>query len=120
MSSLIYKICPKSLWDEAETVGAFAGAGIDLEDGYIHFSTGAQTAETARLHFKGQAGLVLVAVEAAVLGEALKWEASRGGDLFPHLYGTLPLTAVQSVTPLPLDAEGIPIVPALNGGGASS
>lgn len=109
--SLIYKICPRAVWDAAQPSGAFAGAGIDLADGYIHFSTAEQTAETARLHFAGQADLVLVAIDTEGLGDALKWEPSRGGDLFPHLYGPLPLSAVRDVTPLLLDADGIPQVP---------
>ncbi len=112
--TVIYKICPQSVWDEARPAGAFAGAGIDLVDGYIHFSTAEQAPETARLHFAGQSGLVLVAVDAALLGEALKWEPSRGGDLFPHLYGPLPLAAVTAVIPLPLGEDGVPQLPALD------
>ncbi|MGD1935879.1 MAG: DUF952 domain-containing protein [Candidatus Phaeomarinobacter sp.] len=114
MSSIIYKICPATLWDEAEARGEFTGAGIDLADGYIHFSTADQTPETAQLHFSGQQGLVIVAVETAPLGEALKWEASRGGQLFPHLYSSLPLAAVRWVKPLPLDKDGTPVVPDLD------
>jgi uncharacterized protein (DUF952 family) len=81
---LIYKICSVSLWREAERAGAFAGAPVDLQDGFIHLSTGAQVRETAARHFAGQADLLLVAVEAETLGDALRWEPSRGGALFPH------------------------------------
>lgn len=119
MSSVIYKICPKSLWDDAETAGQFAGSGIDLADGYIHFSTAEQAPETARLYFSSTPGLVIVAVDAAPLGEALKWEESRGGQLFPHLYGALPISAVLWVKPLPMDDDGAPQVPALDAGTGS-
>src|SRR5690348_17270042 len=83
---LIYKICPKGLWTQAEQDGVFAGAPVDLADGYIHFSTAAQARETAARHFAGQADLLLVAVPTQALGDALRWEPSRGGALFPHLY----------------------------------
>jgi len=103
---LIYKICPRSLWQQAERTGAFSGAPVDQADGYIHFSTAEQVAETAAKHFAGQADLLLVAVDAAALGPALKWEPSRGGALFPHLYGTLSLDAVRWVEELPLGHDG--------------
>ncbi|MFG1347019.1 DUF952 domain-containing protein [Xanthobacter autotrophicus DSM 431] len=106
VSRVVYKICPADLWAEAEAKGVFAGAQVDHQDGFIHFSTAAQAQETARRHFAGQAGLKLVAVEVAPLGAALKWEPSRGGDLFPHLYGPLPLSAVAWVKDLPLGADG--------------
>ncbi len=108
---MIYKICHQTEWDAAQAAGQFSGAGIDLTDGYIHFSTAAQAAETARLHFSGRAGLVLVAVDTSMLGDTLKWEASRGGDLFPHLYEALQLDAVVSVHPLPLGDDGSPQMP---------
>ena len=104
--TVIYKICPASLWAEAERAGVFTGAAIDLKDGYIHFSSGAQVAETAALYFKGQGGLVLVAVEGDRLGPALRWEPSRGGALFPHLYGALPISAVLWAKPIPLGGDG--------------
>lgn len=104
--TLIYKLLPASLWREAEAAGVFAGAGIDLADGYIHFSTRAQVEETAARYFNGVADLLLVAVEAEPLGDALKWEPSRGGDLFPHLYGTLPVARVAKVAALPMRADG--------------
>ncbi len=104
--ALVYKICSRALWEEAERAGAFAGAPVDRRDGYIHFSTAEQVRETAARHFAGEDDLVLVAVDAAALGTALRWEPSRGGDLFPHLYGALPLAAVQWVRPLPLGSGG--------------
>ena len=81
---------------------------MDLADGFIHFSTAAQAAETARKHFRGEAGLVVLALEAETLGPALKWEPSRGGALFPHLYGWLPTALVLEVWAAPLDADGVP------------
>jgi len=111
--TLIYKICSEALWREAERAGVFAGAAIDLEDGYIHFSTAAQAAETAARHFAGQGELVLVAVAAEALGDSLRWEPSRGGDLFPHLYGPLRLDAVRWVRPLPLGPDGRHVFPEL-------
>ena len=111
--ALIYKICPGPLWREAERAGVFNGAPIDLRDGYIHFSTAVQVRETAAKHFVGQAGLVLVAVEAAALGPALRYEPSRGGDLFPHLYGALPVDRVCWAKPLPLGLDGRHLFPEL-------
>jgi len=103
---LIYKICPEALWREAERAGAFAGAPVDARGGYIHFSTAAQARETAAKHFAGRRDLLLIAVEAEALGAALRYEPSRGGDLFPHLYAPLPLSAVRRVAPLPLGPDG--------------
>jgi len=102
----IYKISPAALWRESERAGVFTGAPIDLADGYIHFSTAEQVRQTAALHFKGQTDLVLAAVDTAALGSALRYEASRGGALFPHLYGMLPMTAVRWARPLPLGTGG--------------
>ena len=107
----VYKIVAADLWQAAEDSGVFTGAGIDLNDGFIHLSTGAQARRTAQLYFAGQDNLVLVAIDGASLGDALKYEPSRDGDLFPHLYGSLPLTAVLSVRPLPLGADGNHIFP---------
>ncbi|MFH6781205.1 MULTISPECIES: DUF952 domain-containing protein [Methylobacterium] len=109
--TVIYKICPVPLWREAEAAGRFDGAPVDLADGYIHFSTAAQAPETAAKHFSGQDNLLLVAVDAAALGGALRYEPSRGGALFPHLYGPLPLSAVKSAAPLPLGPGGNHIFP---------
>ncbi|MFD1745292.1 DUF952 domain-containing protein [Rhizobium helianthi] len=104
--ALVYKIVPKELWQEAQKAGIFHGAPVDHADGFIHFSTARQARETARRHFKGQADLLLVAVEAEKLGEALRYEVSRGGDLFPHLYAALPLTSVVWTRPLPIGPDG--------------
>ena len=111
--ALIYKICPHGLWQAAERQGVFRGAGIDLADGFIHFSTAMQVEETARRHFAGQSDLLLVAVEADSLGQQLRYEPSRGGALFPHLYDALPLTAVCWVKPLPLCSDGSHAFPEL-------
>lgn len=103
---MIYKICPRQLWHEAEALGRFTGAPVDVADGYIHFSTADQAVETAARHFQGATDLLLVTVDAGALGTALRYEPSRGGALFPHLYGELPLTAVRSVSDLPLGSDG--------------
>jgi uncharacterized protein (DUF952 family) len=115
-SNTIYKICDAASWRAAERAGEFAGAPVDLADGYIHFSAADQVAETAAKHFGGQRDLVLVAVDPDALGAALKWEPSRGGALFPHLYGKLPLTAVRWVKPLPLDPGDRQVFPMLGKG----
>jgi uncharacterized protein (DUF952 family) len=109
----IYKICENALWREAERAGLFRGAPVDARDGFIHFSTAAQVRETAARHFAGAADLMLIAVEAAALGGALRWEVSRGGDLFPHLYGPLPLAAVRWAKPLPLGGDRRHVFPEL-------
>jgi len=113
IGTTIYKISPRAAWQEAERTGVFSGAPIDIADGYIHFSTAGQVGETAARHFRGQADLVLAAVDAAFLGDDLRWEPSRGGDLFPHLYAPLRMAAVLSVADLPLGPDGIPVVPDL-------
>ena len=113
MPTTIYKICESALWREAEGAGLFHGAPVDAQDGFIHFSTAAQVRETAARHFAGATDLMLVAVDAAVLGAALKWEVSRGGDLFPHLYGPLPLAAVLWAKPLPLGHDRQHVFPEL-------
>ena len=103
----IYKLCSASLWREAERAGVFAGSAIDHADGYIHFSTAAQVAETASRYFRGEDDLMLVAVDGGRLGPALRYEASRGGALFPHLYASLTLSAVIWARPLPIGADGL-------------
>ena len=113
MPTTIYKICENALWREAERAGLFRGAPVDARDGFIHFSTAAQVRETAARHFAGAADLMLIAVEAAALGGALRWEVSRGGDLFPHLYGPLPLAAVLWAKPLPLGGDRRHVFPEL-------
>ena len=112
VTSLIYKIVPESLWREAVEQGVFSGSPIDQQDGFIHLSTAVQVRDTAAKHFVGVPDLLLVAV--STLGLDLRWEPSRGGDLFPHLYGPLPLTAVHWVKPLPLDADGAHVFPAFD------
>jgi uncharacterized protein (DUF952 family) len=94
---LLYKVCSAPEWREAVATGTYRGSGVDLRDGFIHFSTGAQLAETLRLHFAGQGDLVVVEVDPADLGDMLRWEASRGGELFPHLYGTLAVSLARRV-----------------------
>lgn len=115
MSQIIYKIAPEAMWREAEKNGTFTGAPIDIADGFIHFSTGSQVRETAARHFAGQTDLLLIAIDQAKLGDALKYEVSRGGALFPHLYTPLDLDAVVSVLPLPLGADGSHRFPKLEG-----
>lgn len=111
--SIIFKICPESLWKEAEKVGVFQGSPIDTLDGYLHFSTEKQVRETAARHFAGQGDLLLIAVASERLGDALRFEPSRGGDLFPHLYAPLTLSAVLWVKPLPLGQHGHHVFPDL-------
>jgi uncharacterized protein (DUF952 family) len=106
--SRIYKITPRADWMAAHEAGRYEGSPLDRQDGFIHFSTAAQAQETARRHFAGQADLVVLEVEADDLGGLLRWEPSRGGDLFPHLYGALAASLVRYVTEAPLDAEGTP------------
>jgi uncharacterized protein (DUF952 family) len=113
VAEVVYKICRTDEWRGAERAGAFRGAAVDVGDGYIHFSTGEQVAETASRHFAGQRDLVLVAVATAALGPALKWEPSRDGALFPHLYAALTLDAVLWVKPLPLGDDGRHLFPEL-------
>lgn len=112
MPEYIYKIATKSQWEDALKKGVFEGAPIDLNDGYIHFSTASQARETAAKHFHGQTHLKLVKVPTQILGDALKWEVSRGGDLFPHLYANLKTTDAISVLDLAVDATGGHIFPA--------
>ena len=110
----IYKICARALWRAAEAEGQFTGTADDGRDGFIHFSAAAQLAETAAKHFAKQADLMLVAVDGGALGSALKWEPSRGGALFPHLYGPLPLSAVRWTRPLPDEVDGRRALPELD------
>ncbi|HWD12726.1 DUF952 domain-containing protein [Pseudochrobactrum sp. sp1633] len=102
----IYKIATRAQWADAEKAGHFSGAPVDLQDGYIHFSTDDTVAETAAKHFARQHDLLLVAVDANQLGDELRYEISRGGKAFPHLYANLQLTAVRWVKDLPLDSDG--------------
>ena len=108
--TFIYKILSREAWETAARCGAYKGSPVDLADGFIHFSTAEQAQETARRHFLGQDGLVILAVQADALGDALKWEPSRGGALFPHLYGPLPAACVLEVRQAPLNPDGVPDV----------
>lgn len=105
--TLIYKIASKDEWAAALAAGQFDGAPIDLADGYIHFSTAEQARETADKHFAGRDDLLLIALDDSVLGEALKWEPSRGGQLFPHLYRPFLAREILWAKPLPLRADGL-------------
>ena len=107
MSAVAYKLVDRAERAAALAAGAYAGSAVDLADGYIHMSTAAQLAETARRHYAGKTDLVLVEVALAPLGEALKWEASRGGDLFPHLFAPLPASVDAPQRGLSVDADGV-------------
>lgn len=109
----IYRLLAESAWQSALAAGVFDGTAHDVRDGFIHFSTAEQVAETAARHYAGQQGLLLLGVSVALLGEALRWEPSRGGALFPHLYASLPTSAVNLVLPLPLGADGVHVLPPL-------
>ncbi len=108
--TVIYKICTTAEWADAARTGSFAGSAVDRQDGFIHFSTAGQVAETAQRHFAGQTDLVLVTIDTEKLNLPLKWEESRGGALFPHLYAVLPVSAAIDVRPLPWD-DGVHIFP---------
>lgn len=110
-ADVVYKIVPRELWRRAETAGIFHGSPVDTRDGFIHLSTAAQARDTAARHFGGETDLLLVTV--ATDGLDVRWEPSRGGDLFPHLYGELPMSAVLRVTPLPLGPAGLHVFPDL-------
>lgn len=101
--SLIYKIMSAAEWHAAERSGLFEGSAVDRRDGFIHFSTATQIRETAARHFASHDNLRLIAVDTATL--EIRWEPSRGGALFPHLYGSLPTSAVREVHALPLEAD---------------
>jgi uncharacterized protein (DUF952 family) len=107
----IYHVCRAEEWSAAQASGAYGGSSQDRADGFIHFSGPGQVVESVSKHRTGQGGLVILEVDAAALGPALKWEPSRGGQLFPHLYGALPVSAVLRFADLPLDAEGRHVFP---------
>ena len=107
----LYRILPETEWRAAQRDGVFRGSAHDLRDGFIHLSAAHQVESTLAAHYAGVAGLVLLAMDAADLGANVKWEASRGGALFPHLYGTLPVALVREVTDLPLDGAGKHVLP---------
>ena len=108
----VYKIVTAGEWRAIRAAGVFRGSLDDWRDGFIHLSSQAQAEETARLKFAGKGELRLLTVDAEALGEALRWEPSRGGDLFPHLYGDLPLSAIVSIEPLTVGEDGAYVFPA--------
>lgn len=114
---IIYKILRKPEWEAVLATGKLIGSAADLADGFIHFSTGAQVAETAARHFAGEAELMLLTVATKALGAALRWEYSRDGALFPHLYGALPAAQIMRAQPLPLLSSGRHAFPAGIGAG---
>ncbi|WP_203921214.1 DUF952 domain-containing protein [Rugosimonospora africana] len=107
---MIYKLLASGEWARAQPCGRYDGSAVDLQDGFIHFSGRDQVVETAARHFAGQTGLVMLSVDEARLGEQLRWETSRGGALFPHLYGPLPVDAVVAVARVP---ENVPVADAV-------
>ena len=115
IDTYIYKISPRVEWEQAIAQGIYDGSDVDQADGFIHFSTAQTVAETAAKHFRGQSGLVLIAFDPADFGEALKWEPSRGGQLFPHLYDRLDPRWAIWLEALELDSEGCPIIPEIVG-----
>ncbi len=106
----VYKLLGRAEWEAALGEGVFEGSAVDLADGFIHFSTAAQAQETGRRYFAGQTDLVIVGFDAEALGEGLKWEPSRGGDLFPHLYAPLPTDLAVEARPVTLGADGVPLL----------
>jgi uncharacterized protein (DUF952 family) len=108
---LIYKIATEAIYAPSRGAASFPGMPIDAKDGYLHLSTAPQLAETLRLHFAGQSGLVLLAVRSVDLGDKLVWEPSRGGQLFPHYYGPLPLSSVAWEAPISVAADGSCVLP---------
>ena len=111
MAAPIYHICRAEEWQAAQATGSYPGSSQDKADGFMHFSGSAQIIESAAKHRAGQSGLLLLSVDPDALGAALKWEPSRGGQLFPHLYGALPVSAVSSVHELPLGPDGRHVFP---------
>jgi len=109
----VYKLLTRAEWSAAEAKGLFEGSAVDLADGFIHFSSAAQAPETGRRYFSGMADLVIVGFDDAALGAGLKWEPSRGGDLFPHLYGALPTALAVEVRDVALDGDGAPVLEGL-------
>ena len=109
---MIYHVCKAADWHAAETTGQYTGSADDTRDGFIHFSAAEQLRESVARHRAGQDGLVLLVVDPEALGDALKWEPSRGGALFPHLYGALPATAVVASHDLPLGPDNVHVFPA--------
>ncbi|HUC61536.1 MAG TPA: DUF952 domain-containing protein [Alphaproteobacteria bacterium] len=117
LPTLIYHLADRAAWDAARARGLYFGSADDARDGFIHFSTAAEIEASAAKHRKGQANLVLLAVDPTMLGDALRWEESRGGVRFPHLYAALPVSAVRAAEPLPLGPDGRHVFPPLDKGG---
>jgi uncharacterized protein (DUF952 family) len=109
----VYRLLAADVWERARALGSFSGTEHDVRDGFIHFSTAAQVAETAARHYAAQTGLLLLWVDTAALGAALRFEPSRGGALFPHLYGELPVSAITRTEPLELAPDGTHRFPSL-------
>ena len=109
MENKIYKICSKNEWIDAKKLGIFKGYGIDVQDGFIHFSSKKQVKETARLHFDKKVNLVLLEIDSNLLN--IKWEKSRNGELFPHLYDNLPINSILEVYDLKLDTNNNHVFP---------
>jgi uncharacterized protein (DUF952 family) len=107
----VYKICSRSDWSIAERTGWYDGSDVDRRDGFIHLSDASQVRETGRRHFAGQDDLVVVAFDADALGDALRWEPSRGGAPFPHFHGRLPAAEAEAIIPLPRDESGVLVFP---------
>ena len=107
----VFKVATRAAWNDACRNGSFAGSADDLRDGFIHLSTREQLAETLAKHFRGQDGLVLIQIETHLLGENLRWEKSRGGDEFPHLYTALPTGIACAPHALVLGPDGVPMLP---------
>jgi uncharacterized protein (DUF952 family) len=114
MTEMIYHMCRADEWAEAVASGTYAGSSQDKADGFIHFSTAEQIVESARRHRAGQGGLLLLAIDTAMLGDRLKWEPSRAGALFPHVYGTISPAESAWVKPLPLGADGAHLFPEMD------
>lgn len=107
MTDVAYKLIDAAEWAAARMSGVYDGSAVDRADGFIHLSAAGQVAETARRHYANRRGLRLLTVDLAALADTVRWETSRGGDLFPHVHGLLPATAVTAERPLTVDADGV-------------
>jgi uncharacterized protein (DUF952 family) len=112
LDRIVYKIMSAAELKQMQRDGVFCGSPADIADGYIHLSCGSQLAATLDKHFSGVDGLMLVAVDLSRLGDTVRWEPARGGELFPHIYGRLPVEAVVSVATLERNADGMVRLPA--------
>jgi uncharacterized protein (DUF952 family) len=114
VTDVVFKLVDRAEWEAAAAIGSFEGSAVDRRDGFIHLSSAEQVRETATRHFAGQADLLLVAIDVASLGDVLRWEPSRGGALFPHLYAPLATASVRWVAPVGLDVGGGHVFPDLD------